>query len=143
MSLTDKVSYLKGLAEGLKVSDATNEGKLLLEIIKTLDAFAEEINEQQNQIEELDDYLAEVDGDLEMLEEMVYDEDDDCDCDCDDDDCDCGCHQFDDDFEEIVCPKCHEIIHFEGDIDEEDSLCCPVCGEVLLNNDEETDEEDQ
>lgn len=143
MALSEKVSYLKGLAEGLKISEESNEGKLLMEIIKALELFADEFNEQQGQLDELDDYVSELDEDLEALEDSYYeDEDEDEDeCCCDGEGCDCSSKDFDDNFEEIVCPKCHEVIRFEGDIEEEDELRCPVCDEILINNEEVTPEE--
>ena len=69
------------------------------------------------------------------LEELLYD---DCDCDCCDDDdyecdgncCDCDedCELADDDFFEVECPACGEVICFDGSIDPEE-LACPACGE--------------
>ena len=43
--LGKKVAYLKGLAEGLGVKDEDNQGKLILALIDTLEAFAEENEE--------------------------------------------------------------------------------------------------
>ena len=42
--LFQRVSYLRGLAEGLKISDSTDEGKVLLSIIDTLDEIVEAID---------------------------------------------------------------------------------------------------
>lgn len=71
--ILQKVSYLKGLADGLKVNEETNEGKLLLEVIKVLEdmAFAiEDLDYRQNLIiEDID----EIDEDLGELEEYTYD----------------------------------------------------------------------
>ena len=49
MSLvTEKVAYLKGLAEGLKIDANTNEGKILFEVINVLTEIAEDINYLEN-----------------------------------------------------------------------------------------------
>ena len=48
--LGKKVAYLKGLAEGLGVKDEDNQGKLILALIDTLEAFAEENEELQERI---------------------------------------------------------------------------------------------
>ena len=42
MEISEKVAYLKGLAEGLKLDEETKEGKLIAAIIDVLDAMAEE-----------------------------------------------------------------------------------------------------
>ena len=42
--LFQRVSYLKGLVEGLKIEENTDEGKVLLAIIDTLEDFAEAMN---------------------------------------------------------------------------------------------------
>ena len=39
--INDRVAYLKGLAEGMKLSDETNEGKLLLKTLDVLEKMAE------------------------------------------------------------------------------------------------------
>ena len=47
-NITEKVSYLKGLSEGMKISDATNEGKLLLAVLDTLEEVAYTLESFQN-----------------------------------------------------------------------------------------------
>ena len=97
MTVTERVSYLKGLAEGLDIDASTKEGKLLNAIIETLDDLAFEVSDMQEVIGELGEQVDMIDEDLDALEEIVYEDeedDDDCDCDCDcccDDDC-CDCH---------------------------------------------------
>lgn len=91
--LYQKVSYLKGLAEGLGIEESTKEGKLLLHMVDTLEDFAEAI-------EELDEYMRYVDEDLADVEEEVYgliDEDYEYD-------------DFEDEYNciEIKCPDCDE-----------------------------------
>lgn len=98
----ERVSYLKGLAEGMEMSDSTKEGKLLLNIINILEEFAEEMEEVYEELDEisesvmeLDDYIEAVDEDLAELEEDIYELED-----------------FQDDFEEIECPDCGlSLIH--------------------------------
>ena len=94
MTVTEKVAYLKGLAEGMKMDDSTNEGKLLLAIIDTLDDIALTVSDMEDSMTELAAQVDEIDDDLGAVEEDLY---------CDDDDCDC-----DDDDEalyEVECPK--------------------------------------
>lgn len=91
--LDQKVSYLKGLAEGLGVENSTKEGKLLLHIIDTLEDFA-------NAIGDLDEYVNYVDEDLADVEEEVFDFfDEDYEYEDFDDECNCV---------ESECPDCNE-----------------------------------
>ena len=116
MTVTEKVAYLKGLAEGMKMDDATNEGKLLLAIID----IALTVSDMEDSMTELAAQVDEIDDDLGAVEEDLY---------CDDDDCDC-----DDDDEalyEVECPKCGDIICLDEDMLDEGEIDCPNCGEKL------------
>ncbi len=44
MTIGEKVSYIKGLAEGLKVDDSTNEGKILGAILDVLGDISAELD---------------------------------------------------------------------------------------------------
>ena len=120
MTVTEKVAYLKGLAEGMKMDDSTNEGKLLLAIIDTLDDIALTVSDMEDSMTELAAQVDEIDDDLGAVEEDLY---------CDDDGCDC-----DDDDEalyEVECPKCGDIICLDEDMLDEGEIDCPNCGEKL------------
>ncbi len=120
MTVTEKVAYLKGLAEGMKMDDSTNEGKLLLAIIDTLDDIALTVSDMEDSMTELAAQVDEIDDDLGAVEEDLY---------CDADDCDC-----DDDDEalyEVECPKCGDIICLDEDMLDEGEIDCPNCGEKL------------
>ena len=106
--LMQKVSYLKGLADGLGIEDTTKEGKLLLHIVDTLEEFADVLDETIENQMELEEYVDFIDEDLADLEDDMYGTEDDFDFDDDDDfdfddfceDGDCGCHVSDDDLED-------------------------------------------
>jgi hypothetical protein len=104
--LMQKVSYLKGLADGLGIEDTSKEGKLLLHIVETLEEFADVLDEtvdNQLDLEEyvnfIDEDLADVEEDIYGLDDEDYDDEDDFDFDdfCDDD---CCCHFEDDEDDE-------------------------------------------
>ena len=143
MTTTEKVAYLKGLADGLNIDKASAEGKLFSAIIDVLDDLA-------LSMEDLTDQIDAVDEDLGDLEEYVYEDDDDfCSGDCEG--CD-GCDGFgefeEDSLYEIECPACHEIIYFDEELfdDDDDSIECPNCGTVLELDDialEDEDDEDE
>ena len=144
MTITEKVSYLKGLAEGLELDPSVKEVKLLNAIIDVLDDIAFEISDTQEVIAELGEQVDMIDEDLDVLEEIVYDEEDDdddeCDCDdCDCDDCDCDC--CDGDLYEVVCPACGDSIYLDEEMVEEGEIDCPGCGEHLEFDVDEEEEE--
>ncbi len=125
MDICEKISYIKGLAEGLELDTTSKEGKILNAIIDLLGDITEEICDIEDGCDSLMEQIDAVDEDLASLEEIIYD-DDDCDCDCDDCDCDC-----DDEVYEIECPACNDIIYLDADMLEEEGMVCPNCGTDL------------
>ena len=118
--ISEKVSYLCGLAEGMKIDTNTNEGKLLNEIISVLGEVADELEFMDENIDELSDKVFE-------LEDEVYG-----------DDCDCCCDDEDDEPFVVNCPKCGEdfYVYYE-DLESDEAVSCPNCGqEVELEFDE-------
>ena len=136
MTITEKVAYLKGLAEGLNLSKETPEGKIIAAMMDILDDMALTVADLCDQVDAIDE-------DLELVEEIVY-EDDDCSGDCEG--CE-GCDGFDYDEDagsyEFECPNCHETIFFDESLFEDDEydLECPACG-VKLALDEVFEDED-
>lgn len=123
MDICEKIAYIKGLAEGLELDNATKEGKILSAIIDLLGDITEEICEIEDGCDELMEQIDAVDEDLASLEEFVYEDDEDCDC---DDCCDC-----DDEVYEIECPACNDVIYLDADMLEEEGMTCPNCGTEL------------
>ncbi|MBQ7048376.1 MAG: hypothetical protein IJN86_05450, partial [Clostridia bacterium] len=93
MNISEKAAYLKGLMEGMKIDDSTNEGKLFKAIADLLEDISLSVLDLEDGQSYLEEYIDELDADLGEVERDVYEcEDDDCDCcDCCDDDCDCDC----------------------------------------------------
>ena len=121
MGISEKVAYLKGLAEGMKLDESTNEGKLLLAILDVLNDMAEEFADVEDEIVDLEDGLDAVSDDLNDLEEFLYDES------ADEDD------EEDDDDELFVttCPECEEEVVFDESVLEDGEVICPNCGAKL------------
>ena len=129
MTVIEKVAYLKGLADGLKLSDETAEGKVLLNVVDVLQDMALSITDLEDAVEELGETVDVIDEDLEDVEDIVYDEDEDDDYD-DDDDYD----EYDDDDEalyEVVCPTCGDTICLDESMLCEGEITCPNCHEKL------------
>lgn len=152
--ISKDVSYLKGLSEGMKISDKSDEGKLIEKLIDTLANAADEIEALWNRNDELEARLFELDEEVyaaEMDIDAIYDtvedalEDDDFDDDdydeYDDDDNFLD-YDEDDDLFEIMCPECGEDVVVDFDmIDEENSIVCPNCHhDIELEFDMDDDE---
>jgi len=132
--LKERVAYLKGLADGMQISDATNEGKLLKAIIDVLDDVALSVDDVEEVQEQFSEQLDEMDEDLADIESLIYgDECDDDECDCDeceadeDDDEDEDGEDDDDTVSEFDCPHCGESIVLEEAFLKKDSVLCPHC----------------
>lgn len=130
MKLTEKVSYLKGLMDGLEINDSTKEGKVLLQMASILSEVADSIEGIQDEVNEITELVDIIDQDLGDVEDSLCDDDDDdCDCDCDDDDEDLD--MDDDELYEVTCPSCGDTICLNEQMLEEGSMECPNCGENL------------
>jgi len=113
--LTNKASYLKGLADGMKLDTEKNEGKLISEIIGFLSEISEKIELLDDEQGFIADKLDEMEEVIDIIGESVYG----------DDDCDC-----DDDFY-ITCEKCGEQFEVTDDDLEEGLMYCPGCGHEI------------
>ena len=130
MGITEKVAYLKGLAEGLGLDKDSKEGKLFAAIIDVLDDMALEIEDMQELQMELSEGLDAVSDDLEDIEDIVYEEWED-DDDYEDEDEEDEEEEDSEDCYATTCPTCEEEIFFDESILEEGEVICPNCGEKL------------
>jgi len=115
--MSEKVSYLQGLSEGLNITDGSPQGKIISGILNVLNEMADELNKLQVDLVEVREYMESIDDDLLDLEETIFEEDE---------------------FMEICCKSCGEKLLIENDIfDDEDCIevICPRCNEVVYIND--------
>ena len=137
MPFSERVAYLKGLAEGMELGDSKQE-KLLKEIIDVLQNVASDMLDVEDDIIDIGEQVDEIDEDLATLlldglfpfgylatleDEVYYDEDDDDDDEDEDDD--------DDLFYEVTCPSCNDTICLDEETLLDGSIDCPNCGETL------------
>ena len=126
MGISEQVSYLKGLMEGMNLSADSNEGKLFRAIVDVLDEIALEVEDLTDEVMELGDGLDVISDDLGDVEDIIYDEDDDDYEELDEDE--------DDEEEECyatTCPECEEEIFFDDTMLEDGEIICPNCGAKL------------
>lgn len=142
-NLSEKVAYIKGLAEGMKLSNDTPEHKLLLKIIEALEDFARDVEEQRDDLDELNDFVEEINEDLTSLEEVIYEEDEDG-CTCGEDHEDEEGDDADNSVVEYECPHCGYMTHFDvADFDLEEDYRCPSCHQPLFPETEEDEDDEQ
>ncbi len=138
MTLTEKAAYIKGLAEGLALDASKPETKLINALIDMIDDLSLAVADIEDELVLVGEQVDAVDEDLDALESYVYDDEDDCDCDCCCDDC---CDD-EDEFFEVECPACGEVINVDEGILESGSIQCPNCNENLEFDIEYDDEEE-
>ena len=149
MTLSEKVAYLKGVAEGMKFNpDASNEGRLIAIMMDILEHIALNAEENDDSIQALADQIDDVSDSLAMLEDTVYadefhfadDEDEE------DDDLDEALAALEEDgFIELECPNCSDTLVVDASVLESGSVTCPGCGqafEVELGYEDDPDDED-
>jgi len=142
MSLSEKVAYIKGLAEGLALDTTTKEGKLITAIIDVLEDVAYDIADIEENALDLAEEIDAISDDLADVEDVVFEDDDD-DYDYDDDDEDDEDDDEDEEMFSVVCPACDEELVVDADILELGEIECPNCGEKLefeFDEDEEDEE---
>ena len=151
MTISEKSAYLKGLMDGLSLSQETNEGKMIAAIVDLLGDMAKRITDIEETTIAISDELDEIEEDLDAIEDFIMDDEDDFDDedyeedeldDWDDDE------DFEEGFEfgdedsiiyEVVC-ACGEVINFDEETLEAGSMKCPNCGETLEFSFEDDDE---
>ena len=139
MNVSEKAAYIKGLAEGLGLDESKPETKIINALIDVIDDLSLAVSDLEDELVLVGEQVDAVDEDLDALESYVYD-DDDCDCDCD---CDCCCDDDEEEFFEVECPACGEVINVDEGILECGSIECPNCGENLeFDIEYEDDDED-
>lgn len=118
-----KVSYLKGYAEGLEISERSDEGKLLRKIVEVIDEIADKVLELDAEQGAIVEQIELIDDDLAELEEFVYgDEEGSLD------------EEDDDDFDyfEIECPNCKQTVYIDDDfLDDDSPIVCPNCDQEI------------
>jgi hypothetical protein len=103
--LYEKISYLKGLADGLDVKSDTKEGKLFKAVLEVIEEIADGMSDIVEEQEEMNEYLDLLDEDLTTVEEELFDDveiDEDDEFDFDDDE------YYDDDYDE-ECDCCEAL----------------------------------
>ena len=152
MTICEKAAYLKGLMDGMDLDTEKAEGKMIAAIVDLLGDMAKRVKDIEDTTIAISDELDEIEEDLDAIEDFIMDEEDDEDWEEDDfededwDDEEDGEEGFDFGDEdstiyEVECPVCGEVINFDEDTLEDGAIPCPNCGENLEFSFEDEDEE--
>ena len=132
MTISEKVAYLKGLAEGLDLDTTkSKEGKLISVMIGILEELAMSVEDLEENALNLGEEIDVLSDDLADVEEVVFDEDEDA-------------GDYDDDWFEVECPTCGADILVDDEALVDGEVECPSCGTryaMELTDDEEDEEE--
>ena len=124
--LTDRISFLQGLAEGMKLNPDKDSHRLILGILEVLGEVGESFEALAESHGELSDYVESIDEDLADLEADLYDDENE----------DVAKKETDDEFEGVIeyeCPHCGAKIEIEPDeVDFDEDALCPQCGKELF-----------
>lgn len=154
MTISEKSAYLKGLMEGLKLDTESNEGKMIAAIVDLLGDMTKKVADIENTTIAISDELDEIEEDLDSIEDYIMEqdekEDDDVDEDEDEDEYEDDEEDWDDEDEddedepdegfdfgdedttvyEVKC-SCGNIIDFDENVLESGSIVCDKCGQTL------------
>ena len=114
MGVGEKVAYLKGVADGLKLDASRDEGKLIYAVIDALEGVAAELDVLREEQSDLSETLDAVSDDLADVEELLSGGDDDAE----------ACYA-------ATCPACQETVCFDESVLEDGEILCPNCGQKL------------
>ena len=117
MTISEKVAYLKGLAEGLDLDTTkSKEGKLISVMIGILEELAMSVEDLEENALNLGEEIDVLSDDLADVEEVVFDDEDE----------DAG--DYDDDWFEVECPTCGADILVDDEALADGEVECPSCG---------------
>lgn len=131
MTISEKVAYLKGLAEGLDLDTTkSKEGKLISVMIGILEELAMSVEDLEENALNLGEEIDVLSDDLADVEEVVFDEDEES-------------EDYDDDWFEVECPTCGADILVDDASLADGEVECPSCGTryaMELTDDQEGEE---
>ena len=150
MTISEKSAYLKGLMDGMKLNTESDEGKMIAAIVDMLGDLARKVTDIEDTTIAISDELDEIEEDLDAIEDFIMDEDDewedeeeDLDDEWDEDE------EYEEGFDfgdeettiySVTC-ACGAVIDFDEETLEAGSIICPDCGETLEFTLEDEDEE--
>lgn len=126
MELKEKISYIKGLMQGMEYDVTTKDGKVMAAVVEALDEMARQAEQDHRRMGRLEREVGDVSASLadfvkeltDFMERMgdtaqrTHGSDE----------------LFEDGLYEITCPECGEVVCVDEDMLADESLACPNCG---------------
>ena len=150
MTINEKSAYLKGLMDGMNLATESDEGKMIAAIVDLLGDITKKVTDIETTTIAISDELDEIEEDLDAIEDYILeDEEDEEDNDFDweddeDEEYDEEGFDFGDEdttIYEVEC-ACGNIINFDEETLEEGSIICDNCGETLEFTFDDVEEEE-
>ena len=124
MTISEKVAYIQGLFDGLKLDTAASgEARILSEVLDVLREAGQQLDGMETAMDQFDEELDALGDAVADLEEAVFDEEDG-----GFDALEDGDDEEDEDFFEIPCPTCGEDLLVDDEALAAGVVDCPVCG---------------
>ena len=151
MTISEKSAYIKGLMDGLNLDTEKAEGKLISALVELMGDVTKKLTDVEETTIAISDELDEIEEDLDAIEDYILDEEDDDYYDDEDDFDDYDEDDFDEEgfdfgdedstIYEVKC-ACGNVIAFDEDTLEEGSIICDECGETLEFTFEDDEDEE-
>ena len=141
MTISEKVAYIQGLFDGLKLdTEKSGEARILSEVLDVLREVGQQLEGMDAAMDQFDEELDALGDTVADLEEAVFDDEDEQDEDL---------SGFDDgdeeeDFFQIPCPTCGEDLLVDDEALAAGVVDCPVCGgKFALSFEDEDDSSEE
>ncbi|MBP2031466.1 uncharacterized protein YbaR (Trm112 family) [Clostridium algifaecis] len=121
-NISSRIAYVNGLVSGLEINKDSKEGKVLLEIIKILYDLSEKVSDLSEAQKHMHRHIDAVDEDLaDLTDSILYDDYE-------------SLEDEENNFEEIKCPNCHDLVYVDKDMmGQKEEIICPNCkGKISL-----------
>ncbi len=122
MTITEKVAYIQGLFDGLKLdTEKSGEARILSEVLDVLREVGMQLDGMDAAMDQFDEELDALGDSVADLEEAVFDDEEE-------DEGFTGFEDDEEDFFEIPCPTCGEDLVVDDESLAAGVVDCPVCG---------------
>lgn len=137
MTIAEKVAYIQGLFDGLKLdTEKSGEARILSEVLDVLREVGLQLDGIDTAMDQFDEELDTLEDTVADLEDAVFDDADETDAGFDG----FGGEDDEEDFFEIPCPTCGEELVVDDEALAAGLVECPTCGgKFALSFDDEGD----
>jgi DNA-directed RNA polymerase subunit delta len=122
VEIKERIAYLRGVIEGADFYGKDVKAKTIWETLLSIcDQLADEMDELNTTVEELEEHIDAIDNDLYDLEGEVFGDDEED-------------EEEDERLMEMECPHCGESVYIEDGFlyDPDAEISCPECGALVF-----------